>query len=273
MPGVQRSTSSKRKASQSCDKQDFVALPMSLIMHTSLSFDGYTSYSESSILRAPSPLARDDDDHDPSYYHKEPQQLSDNSYYCGSLQDLYGPDCACISEGQNLQHVLQSQQSEAHGYPTIEGNSSPSVFPAGQYPLFVQQPHSHSESDYNGWELQQHYLPVCHNASNIPRLDVPASHIAHRPPSSSYNPPATQETHVCRRPCFNCHIYDSPRWYRSVLDLGKILCKQCGPYERAHHRRRPCAEELRANRERRKRQYQYGQRDSGEIRHILWQSM
>lgn len=161
-------------------------------MHASLSFDGYTSYSESSTPRTPSPR----DDYHPGPYDKQPQQFGDDSdsYYRGPLlQDLYEQDSPYTPEwqGQHVQHIPQPQQPQqqhrTHEYPMMRRNTFPSVrgdMPNGQYPPFAQQPHGYPQSEYN--EPHQQFLPPYPDESV--KLEESASHIVPTQSPPFYRP-------------------------------------------------------------------------------------
>ncbi|KAL1943450.1 hypothetical protein VTO73DRAFT_4525 [Trametes versicolor] len=42
-----------------------------------------------------------------------------------------------------------------------------------------------------------------------------------------------------RRKCYNCRTTDTSTWRRSILNPSKVLCNQCGLFERTHSRPRP----------------------------------
>ncbi|KAF7306185.1 MYND-type domain-containing protein [Mycena indigotica] len=59
-------------------------------------------------------------------------------------------------------------------------------------------------------------------------------------PTMTDDPPPLPSVRVTLRPCcFNCWTTESNTWRRSRLSVGKIVCIECGVFERKHSRPRP----------------------------------
>ncbi|KAJ3740911.1 putative GATA type transcriptional activator [Lentinula detonsa] len=245
-----------------------------------LSFDGYTSYSDSSAPRTPSPRADLPYPSPTHIYEDEVLNAGAPSGYRGSLlQELYGHE-----EGYSKQQQQQQQHSQMP--PT---SSHPTIPRRATFPYVRHDAPSYPPS-YDGYEEsyavvpshgpsgpQAYYQPPPHN----PYLQQSPPHHHHHPygpPSSGMLPApamamggmpgmpmgpyghlqpalpiqhtddaASKETQYLRRRCFNCHTTEPPSWRRSTLNPGKIVCNKCGLYERTHLRPRPLRfDELRA---------------------------
>ncbi|KAJ3818332.1 putative GATA type transcriptional activator [Lentinula raphanica] len=246
-----------------------------------LSFDGYTSYSDSSAPRTPSPRA------DPAY--PSPTQIYDDeanagapSGYRGSLlQELYGREEEYGKQQLQQQHQPQHPQMppttshptmprratfpyvrhDAPSYPPSYDNYEESYVvpshgpsgPAAYYPPphnpYLQQqhqsPHHHPYGPPSSGMLP---APGMGGMSGMPGMPMgPYGHMQPVMPIQHTDDAASKETQYLRRRCFNCHTTEPPSWRRSTLNPGKIVCNKCGLYERTHLRPRPLRfDELRA---------------------------
>ncbi|KAF9023183.1 hypothetical protein BDP27DRAFT_1074000 [Rhodocollybia butyracea] len=223
-----------------------------------LSFDGYTTYSEdSSAPRTPSP--RSD-----VPYAVQTQIYDDDSHYRPSLlHELYAHEEEYPKQQQ--QHQQQQHQppmprrntfpyarhDAPPSYPSAydayddAGYVVPSSGPAG-HPYYHQQQYI---------QHQHHHHPYGPPSSGGPGMLGPMAGMAgigypHLPaplPIQHTDDAASKETQYLRRRCFNCHTTEPPSWRRSTLNPGKIVCNKCGLYERTHLRPRPLRfDELRA---------------------------
>jgi len=217
----------------------------------SLAFETYSSYSDSSAPRTPSPS---------EYY------FSKGSF----LHELYEPE---VSPPEYQQH----SDWQPHHRPSEFSSSifRRATFPYVKqdredihqhYPPYIhhhQQQHYHqhySSSPYHDFEELNIKLedtnPLIVAQSNCYRSPIMPSY----PPSSHNGLPvqhtddaASKETQYLRRRCFNCHTTEPPSWRRSTLNPGKIVCNKCGLYERTHLRPRPLRfDELRSGSKQRK---------------------
>ncbi|RPD53778.1 hypothetical protein L226DRAFT_469952 [Lentinus tigrinus ALCF2SS1-7] len=50
---------------------------------------------------------------------------------------------------------------------------------------------------------------------------------------------STKVSDRVRRKCYNCRATSTSTWRRSSLNPGKVLCNECGLFERTHSRHRP----------------------------------
>ncbi|KIK53270.1 hypothetical protein GYMLUDRAFT_179245 [Collybiopsis luxurians FD-317 M1] len=246
----------------------------------SLSFDGYTSYSDSSAPRTPSPRA--------DIPYSAPTQIYDddatnNPAYRGSLlQELYGSQEEEFAkqqqqqQQQQQQHHHHQQQQQQHQPPMPRRATFPYVrHDAPPYPSHYDNyddpaaaPNSYVVPS-NGPSGPTAYYSPPHNpylqhhpygpSSGLPPMAMPGMPIppmamagpyGHLPaplPIQHTDDAASKETQYLRRRCFNCHTTEPPSWRRSTLNPGKIVCNKCGLYERTHLRPRPLRfDELRA---------------------------
>ena len=192
----------------------------------SLSFDSYSSYSDASTPRTPSPT--------------EMIHYQNHLYYKGSLlNELYDQDewqrpldYPPIIRRATFPYVRQDRDD--HYSPFIQHQQQLPLYPDPSYPqydptikledtvpLIVQQ-HQHQHSSFYRSPIPMPYLP--------PHTNLPVQHT---------DDAASKETQYLRRRCFNCHTTEPPSWRRSTLNPGKIVCNKCGLYERTHLRARP----------------------------------
>lgn len=260
-----------------------------------LSFDGYTSYSDSSAPRTPSPRA-DLPYPSPTQIYDEEGNVGAPSGYRGSLlQELYGQE--------EEYHKQQLQQQHSQLPPTSSHPIMPrrATFPyvrhdAPSYPptydVYEESytvvpsngpsgPTSYYQTPHNPY-LQQHQQSSQHHLSYGPSSSgmLPASnmgmggmpgmpmgpygHLHPVPPVQHTDDAASKETQYLRRRCFNCHTTEPPSWRRSTLNPGKIVCNKCGLYERTHLRPRPLRfDELRAGGKSRKNSLSNGSGGNG----------
>ncbi|KAF5393124.1 hypothetical protein D9757_001138 [Collybiopsis confluens] len=214
----------------------------------SLSFDGYTSYSDSSAPRTPSPRAE---------YHTQiyaDDESSSSAYRPSLLNELYPDDY------QKHPHIPRRAT-----YPYVRQDAPPHP----QYPPYDAYDDAAAHAGYvvpsHGPSGPTSYYPPPHNPYiqqhnpytgplAMPGMPMPPmamagayGHHATPLPIQHTDDAASKETQYLRRRCFNCHTTEPPSWRRSTLNPGKIVCNKCGLYERTHLRPRPLRfDELRA---------------------------
>ena len=218
----------------------------------SLTFETYSTYSDSSAPRTPSPVGM-------LQYHNP---VID---YKGSLlHELYEQDMP--PEYQQFEHSINWQRPS--DYP-LRRATFPYVRHDQPYHPYDQHYSSRQEPyppyhDFEDPNIKLEAPPpriVQHHQSNFYRSPPSSCHQIPMP----YNPPhtslpiqhtddaASKETQYLRRRCFNCHTTEPPSWRRSTLNPGKIVCNKCGLYERTHLRARPLRfDELRSGTKSRK---------------------
>nr|BAH80465.1 putative GATA type transcriptional activator [Lentinula edodes] len=260
-----------------------------------LSFDGYTSYSDSSAPRTPSPRA-DLPYPSPTQIYDEEGNVGVPSGYRGSLlQELYGQEEEYHKQQLQQQH---SQLPPTSSHPTMPRRATfpyvrhdaPSYPPT--YDVYEESytvvpsngpsgPTSYYQTPHNPY-LQQHQQSSQHHLSygpsssgmlpapnmgmgGMPGMPMgPYGHLHPVPPVQHTDDAASKETHYLRRRCFNCHTTEPPSWRRSTLNPGKIVCNKCGLYERTHLRPRPLRfDELRAGGKSRKNSLSNGSGANG----------
>ncbi|KAJ4478999.1 putative GATA type transcriptional activator [Lentinula aciculospora] len=246
-----------------------------------LSFDGYTSYSDSSAPRTPSPRA-DITYTSPTQIYDDEANAGASSGYRGSLlQELYGQDEAYSKQQQQQQQQQQhSQLPPSSSHPTMPRRATfPYVrhdvpsYPTSSYDVYEEAyvvpsngpsgPTAYYQPPHNPY-LQQHQqssphhhpygppssgmLPAPNMMGGMPGMPMgPYGHLQPPLPIQHTDDAASKETQYLRRRCFNCHTTEPPSWRRSTLNPGKIVCNKCGLYERTHLRPRPLRfDELRA---------------------------
>ena len=240
----------------------------------SLTFETYSSYSDASTPRTPSPSEM-------LHYHKI--YTLDDPFNKGSLlNELY--DHEIPSDYSPDFHHQQHTDWHHHPaeFPIMRRATFPYVrhdrdnIPLQQYPPFMQQ----QQQQQQHYQPRQDHQPDPYISSsphssyhdfedpNVKLEELQQSNF-YRSPSNPMPMPylpthnnlavlhtddaASKETQYLRRRCFNCHTTEPPSWRRSTLNPGKIVCNKCGLYERTHLRARPLRfDELRSGTKSRK---------------------